>query len=215
MRRFTPINVLPCGAMSVCRVAVLFVMAALGLLPLRSQTTAVSNLGPPRDLAVSSNIGGMNAISFTTGATSYDFFSVTTHFRAYGSEMGGFSFSLYSDSGGNAPSSLLRTLVGTVPTSDTIAEFTYTPATPLTFAAGATFWLVLAAPTTNYGSGYDWTALNSVLEDAGALAGWSIGNSRKTSENGISWLLPAGTIVPQFSLAVTAVPEPGSMVLIF
>jgi hypothetical protein len=91
-------------------------------------------------------------------------------------------------------------------------DYTYTPVTPTALSAANTYWLVTSAPTTAADSAFSVNATTSLGEDAVPLSGWSIGDVRWVSgDEGIDWGDGGGGVyIPQFTVQVTAVPEPAT-----
>jgi hypothetical protein len=179
-----------------------------------AQSTAVSNAAQTfSNYTGPANNGSGNviadAMSFTTGSTSYTFTSISIQGFGYGSGPTGFTMALYTGIGAGGPTGLVTNLSGssTLPSAGT---YTYTPVTPTTLLASTTYWWVSSAPTTPSSSGFSLNATASASEDGGALAGWSIGDTRwVTTDGGTSWTT-SSPLLQQFTVTVTAIPEPVS-----
>lgn len=178
-------------------------IAALGPF-LRSQTTAISNLG--QTFGGSAQVGQNTieqACSFTTGATPYSLSSVSLKFYSESSATG-FKLELFAGVSNTGPSGFITAFNGS---SSPVNESVYTPAFSTTLAANTTYWLVASAPSTSDSFGWFMTA--SPFEDAGGLSGWSIGDGRWVTGDALSWHA-TGDYPAQFSVEVAAIPEPAT-----
>jgi hypothetical protein len=190
------------------RVAARSFLAALlvSIASVHAQTIAVSNRGQAFNASLIADATFSDAIDFTTGGTAMDLASFTLPIQSFGGSPSGFSLSLHSGLTGGA--TLITTLTGTTPSS--LADYVFLPSGATTLAANTTYFLVLTAASSGASSGFHWSAAATTNEDGGALAGWSIGNLRWISSNGgASWGTAAG-VVPQFSVEVSAIPEPST-----
>jgi len=117
---------------------------------------------------------------------------------------------LYSDNSGQ-PGTVITNFTNPASISSTLANNTFTLATPQALAANTTYWLVsgVSSGSGNYQWGYT-TSLNQT-----GLPGWTIGDGYVESNNqGGSWISFPTDGPYQFSLEETAtnIPEPGSVV---
>ena len=187
------------------------VFALLGL-PLHGQVTAVSNLAQTFSTTHTvGDSGGKNfrdAISFTTGATVTDFSSITVYGFGGGS-IADFSINLYSGIGGAGPTGLIASTTGTANPSS-LQNYVYTTNAPATLLANSTYWVVASAPTAPASAFFAWRSTNSTAEDGGVLSGWSLGDTRWASLNGGTSWSGLGGAIPQFSVQVSAIPEPST-----
>ena len=184
---------------------------------LRSQTTAVSNLSQAFHAYVGPGVGSTageifrDGFSFTTGSTTYSLNSVMLSGFGYGTGPTGFSLSLSSSISASGPSSPIVTFSGssTLPANTT---YTFTPSASTTLSASTTYWLIASSPSNlALNTGFSIPATSSTAEDAGALSGWSVGDSIWISANGgTSWFTNTSNLV-QFSVQVTAIPEPATL----
>ena len=120
---------------------------------------------------------------------------------------------LYSNSSGT-PGTQLTSFTNPASITTTLANNTFTLATPYTLAANTTYWLVSG---TTGGGGYDWGYTTSFNQTG--LPSWTIGDGYVDSNNqGGSWTSSPTDGPYQFSLEgtenapPTSVPEPGSVV---
>lgn len=201
----------------------LTVAIAAWLLPTsaRGQVTGVSNLTQTSSssIDVGQETGGetfAQGFSFTTGATSMTLLNVDLKFEnASIGGLTGFAFSLYSGFTATGPTTHLVTFTGSNGPA-TAGTHSYSPASPTTLSANTTYYLVATAPTLSISREHFHISTTSTTdEDAGGIAGWRIDNTRWESGNaGIApWTQLSGD-VPQFSLTVSAVPEPSTYALL-
>ena len=121
---------------------------------------------------------------------------------------------LYSNSSGT-PGTQLTSFTNPASITTSLANNTFTLATPYTLAANTTYWLV-SGISSGTGS-YSWGYTSSTAQTG--LPGWTIGNGYVESNNqGGSWSSFPTDGPFQFSLEgtenapPTSVPEPGSVV---
>ncbi len=186
--------------------------AAIQSLP--AQTTAVSNLGQP---TASNNylsigyLGSSNysrAFSFTTGASTVAFSSVTIAMQTAVGSASGLSFSLYSGMIGNVPSGFVASLTGN-PAPLTVGNYIYSAATPPTLQPGLTYWLVGSASSTTADTSFQLNTTYSISVDSGNLTDWQIGSGFYFNNGGSTWTI-SSAYTPQFSVQYSAVPEPST-----
>lgn len=187
------------------------------IIPLHAQTTAVSNLSQTyfttQTVGKGSGSDFQQAISFTTGGSITDLSAIVLSGGAFGS-VTDFTVAVWTGIGGGGPTGLVATLAGINPLA-TVGTYGYTPSSTLSLSASSTYWLVVSAPTTAVNTGFSWRSTSSSGEDAGAVAGWTIGNTRwVTLDGGASWSGVGGG-VPQFYVQVAAIPEPSTGVAMF
>ncbi|MBI5770411.1 MAG: M36 family metallopeptidase [Verrucomicrobia bacterium] len=182
--------------------------ATLTLLAAGAELVAVSNLGQPvlAYLAVGKSNSGPYDFSlvgsFTTGPVASAFVKVTLFVASKSSGATGLTVALYTGISTAGPSGLVATLSGeTSPASG--ASYPYVPTAPTVLAPATTYWIVISAPTTPTNTTFGIRNTTSMTEDAGGVAGWSIGDFRYLTNNGGSTWFTSSTSVPQFS--VTAV----------
>jgi hypothetical protein len=188
---------------------VVFCVAAALPTPAQASLVTVSNLGqtPP---TTTTGIGGntLRAGSVTVNGSNYALDSVTLRMGPGGTG-GTFKVQLFTNNGSDLPGSPLATLSGNADPKTT-GDYTYTTTGTLNLTANTTYWVVASAPS---GSGYIWQSTASTAENPGSI--WTIGNERgSTLDGGATWNTPIS--VHQFSVSassVSAVPEPGSLVL--
>ena len=150
------------------------------------------------------NPGGAVAQSFTTGAESATFNSVTLAMYEW-QPIGGFAVHLYDSTGaGNAPGALLLTLEG----SDRPGSGNYSYTGTLSLTPNTTYW-VEADATYASGANYEWSV---GLDDP--TIGSGIGRAAK--ENGAeAWTqYSMGNLLMLVDATPSVVPEPGSIALI-
>ena len=168
-----------------------------------------------------SDIGGITfdylwqGSSFTTGSSSYNLNSATLLFRENTASTDLF-VRLYSDNSGK-PDTVITNFTNPTPITTTLANNTFTLATPQALAANTTYWLVSGISSLT-GLGYFWGVANS--NNQTGLPGWTIDDGFVASfDQSASWnIVPTGVPL-QFSLEgtensppPTSVPEPGSVV---
>lgn len=191
-------------------------LIAFAAISLPAQTTVVSNLSQTYFTTQTAGKSGANdlqqAISFTTGSAA-NLSSITLLGFSYGS-LSGFSVGVWTGISSSGPSGLVTTLTGATPTGTT-QQYTFSPGAVTTLSATTDYWLVVSAPGTAASSGFSWNSTSLQNEDAGASAGWSIGNTRWVTLNGGSSWSGVGGGVPQFSVQAAAVPEPATLAGVF
>lgn len=181
---------------------------------LRALTVAVSNLSQPvaaTTFAIGKGVPAFDfqsAVSFTTGAAAADLESVTLSFQSRVGAGTGFTLGLYSNVSAAGPSGLITLFNGSSTPSTGLENYTPSAATQL--QAGTTYWLVESSVTTAALTGFSLYGTTSIAEDAGAAAGWSIGNSRMYSNNGGGSWASATNGVLQFAVNTASVPEAGA-----
>lgn len=147
------------------------------------------------------------ASSFTTNASaaSYTLDTVIVDMGTAITPGGGFKLELRSDQS-LVPGAVVAELVGEGNPSDGL--FAYTPAATVILNANTTYWLVASV---SGGTGeYRWRAAASNDQ----TGDWAIGNNIGFSGNsGANWSLQ-GFPPSLFSISATAVPEPGSAILL-
>jgi hypothetical protein len=200
----------PCSSRWLLRSLVL--VLGLGLASIRAQSTAVSNRGQAFNAFLIADATFADAIDFTTGGAVSTLDSFTLPIKSFGGSPAGFSLSLYSGLSGGGSGTLVTTLTGTTPSA--LADYVFAPPVTTSLAANSTYFLVLTGLSSGASSGYHWSAAATTNDDSGAMAGWSIGNLRWISSNGgATWGTAIG-VVPQFSVSVTAVPEPSTFAVL-
>lgn len=173
--------------------------------------TAISNLSQTTSgttFAIGKSVPAFNfqqGVSFTTGVGSFNLDSVTLSFYSKNGLASGFTASLYTSLTATGPSGLVAMLTGNSTPSTGLETYSVTNSTLLN--GGTTYWLVLAATATSANSGFSLDGTNSLAEDVGAYAGWSIGDTRMVSNNGgNSWFEGSTTSgVLQFSVQASPV----------
>jgi hypothetical protein len=91
-----------------------------------------------------------------------------------------------------------------------LQNYVYTTNAPATLLANSTYWVVASAPTAPASAFFAWRSTNSTAEDGGVLSGWSLGDTRWASLNGGTSWSGLGGAIPQFSVQVSAIPEPST-----
>lgn len=177
----------------------------------RAQSVGVSNIDLSPTTTVwrgnTSIIGG----TFTTddSADSFQLNSVTLQL-GYTYAVENFTMQLMTDSGSNAPGSLIATLSGTPsPTvgSGEYANFTYTAAA-VALASETKYWVIWGY-TEGTGS------MLMPFNDSGNTTGaWTLENVHIFNFDASTWLSPASG-APLMSISATAVPEPSTYAAIF
>jgi MYXO-CTERM domain-containing protein len=191
-------------------------LALLSAAMLAAQTIAISNLNQTSTYGLAVGRSDppdiwSNAASFTVGSDAATLSKVTFAFKTAVGSPTGFTLALYSTVTSTGPNVLVTSLSGnTTPsaiTFGTTANVDYTPAVAVQLQASTTYWLVASAPdivsSINY---FDLVGADSGGEDAGGLAGWSIGDSRMYSADGGTTWFSTG-IIPEFAVTIAAVPE--------
>jgi hypothetical protein len=175
----------------------LALLLSLGLGQQASAVTLVENLTQANVNTGLIDIGTWQGSSFTTGSSSYNLASATLLFRENAS--GNLFVRLYSDSSGVGTQ--IASFTNPASISGTLANNTFTLATPQALAANTTYWLISGVSSGSYSWGYT----NSTNETG--LPGWTIGDGYTYSNNqGGFWNLVDPDTPYQFS--VNAVPEP-------
>ena len=155
------------------------------------------------------NGGALAAQSFQTSAGLWELNSVTLDLEnIFGG--GGFSVSIFGNSGSNTPGSLVGTLSGASPVNRGL--YTYTASSPLSLDGSTRYWIVASATA---GNGY---SLYITTGNATTTAIWSIpsGSSLRSMNNGASWSQEGeGAFRPNYAFSINAtsaaaVPEPGT-----
>ncbi|MFM7875164.1 MAG: choice-of-anchor R domain-containing protein [Microcystis panniformis] len=189
----------------------LALLLSLGLGQQAYAVTLVENLSQSN-----SDIGGITfdylwqGSSFTTGSSSYNLNSATLLFQEFSTSTDLF-VRLYSDNSGK-PDTVITNFTNPTPITTTLANNTFTLATPQALAANTTYWLVSG---TTGGGEYYWGYTSSSNQTG--LPGWTIGDGYVfSSDQSVSWDTDPTGGPYQFSLEgtenATNVPEPGSVV---
>ena len=157
--------------------------------------------------------------SFTTGSSSYNLNSATLLFGQNPlspSPNPNLFLRLYSNSSGT-PGTQLTSFTNPASITTSLANNTFTLATPQALAANTTYWLVSGISIDTGTGSYNWGATTSTAQTG--LPGWTIGDGFVDSKNqGGSWSSFPTDGPLQFSLEgtenapPTSVPEPGSVV---
>lgn len=142
--------------------------------------------------------------SFTTGDSATLLESITVRISHANTPGTGFNVALYSDLEGN-PGSLIETLSGD--NNPSSGDYTYTSSGSLQLAANSTYWWV-ASMTQGGNQNISLTGTTSTAETG--LSGWTIGNSHAYSLSADGDWSSSSPNLPQFSLNVSAVPEPST-----
>jgi MYXO-CTERM domain-containing protein len=152
------------------------------------------------------------AASFTTGSSAATFglaavtLLIGNPAPAFGGTNGGFSVSLFDDSL-SQPGSWLATLSGSANPA-VAGPYAYS-ASGVTLNANTAYWIVAQAGSD---SAYSWSG----TADLGQT-GWAIGDIRGFAGNGGAyWSMVDGSTadVLQFSVSVSAIPEPSAFALV-
>lgn len=184
--------------------------------------TYVSNLGetPFSALAVRGigSGGGPNMIGgeFVTGTASlgYTLDSIAVLMSDdNGTPGGGFGVSVYTDNSGQ-PGTIVAMLAGN---SDPAMAGTYTyTASGTTLFPLTSYWVVETSLSANSDPNtfYLWSTTQST--SFASSEGWSIvtGANEGSGDGGATWQQQASGETPMFSVAATAVPEPGEIALL-
>ncbi len=191
----------------------LALLLSLGLGQQAYAVTLVENLSESNDGIGSINFNFWNGSSFTTGSSSYNLQSATLLFQQLTASPNLF-VRLYSNSSGT-PGTLITSFTNPASITTSLANNTFTLATPYTLAANTTYWLV-SGVSDNVGN-YQWGYTTSYAQTG--LPGWTIGDGYVESNNqGGGWTSFPTDGPYQFSLEgttstpPTSVPEPGSVV---
>ncbi|WP_353845159.1 MULTISPECIES: choice-of-anchor R domain-containing protein [unclassified Microcystis] len=191
----------------------LALLLSLGLGQQASAVTLVENLSQGNNGTGDVAINVWQGSSFTTGSSSYNLNSATLLFGENTADPNLF-VRLYSNSSGT-PGTQLTSFTNPASITTSLANNTFTLATPYTLAANTTYWLVsgISSGTGSYIWGYTSSAAQT------GLPGWTIGDGFvKSNSQGGSWDSFPTDGPYQFSLEgttsppPTSVPEPGSVV---
>ena len=182
---------------------IVLLLASLAAIPARAQTTLVSNLGQSTLGNSGVTLTDRFATAFTTdnSEAGWTLDSVSLLMGTATDTSGNFFAAIYSDGSGE-PGSLLETLSGA---SDPATAATYPySSVGLNLDPNTTYHMVTGVSS---GSGhYGWTNTLSTSE----TGSWSITNSMNRSTDGGSSWTPLSSI-QMFSVAASAIPEPGSV----
>jgi hypothetical protein len=191
----------------------LALLLSLGLGQQASAVTLVENLSQGNNGTGDVAINIWQGSSFTTGSSSYNLNSATLLFQENTADPNLF-LRLYSNSSGT-PGTQLTSFTNPASITTSLANNTFTLATPQALAANTTYWLV-SGISSGTGS-YIWGFTTSTAQTG--LPGWTIGDGYVQSTNqGGSWSSDPNDGPYQFSLEgtenapPTSVPEPGSVV---
>jgi hypothetical protein len=190
----------------------LALLLSLGLGQQASAVTLVENLSQGTNSTGYIELGYWQGSSFTTGSGSYNLNSATLWFQENTADPNLF-LRLYSNSSGT-PGTQLTSFTNPASITTSLANNTFTLATPYTLAANTTYWLV-SGISSGTGS-YSWGYTSSTAQTG--LPGWTIGDGYVVSnDQGGSWSSYPTDGPYQFSLEgttppPTSVPEPGSVV---
>jgi hypothetical protein len=185
----------------------------LGLGQQASAVTLVENLSQSNSFFEVVSFPQWIGKSFTTGSSSYNLNSATLLFRQFTADPNLF-LRLYSNSSG-VPGTQLTSFTNPASITTSLANNTFTLATPYTLAANTTYWLVsgISSGTGSYNWGYTLSTAQT------GLPGWTIGDGFVASlDQSASWTIFPTGVSFQFSLEgttsppPTSVPEPGSVV---
>ncbi len=152
--------------------------------------------------------------SFTTGATATSLHSVTLRLGATPGISGGFGVAIYSDGGGSGPGALLANLIGDDPAPLLLEDYTYAATIPLPLDANTLYYIVLSVPQSGGDNhSYFWFGTTDGSETGDS--GWSIDDASWYSVNdGVSWMQYGFPSAGTFSVDVSFVPEPSSLLLL-
>lgn len=191
----------------------LALLLSLGLGQQASAVTLVENLSQGNNGVGVAQLANWQGASFTTGSGSYNLNSATLLFQQLVASPNLF-LRLYSNSSGT-PGTLITSFTNPASITTSLANNTFTLATPYTLAANTTYWLV-SGVSDNVGN-YQWGYTTSYAQTG--LPGWTIGDGYVDSNNqGGGWTSFPTDGPYQFSLEgttstpPTSVPEPGSVV---
>ncbi|MCZ8188987.1 MAG: PEP-CTERM sorting domain-containing protein [Microcystis sp. LE19-338.1B] len=173
--------------------------------------TLVENLSESTDGTAGINLDFWEGSSFTTGSSSYNLNSATLLLEQSTASANLF-VRLYSNNSGQ-PGTVITNFTNPASITTTLANNTFTLATPQALAANTTYWLV--SGVSSGAGGYNWGYTSSFNQTG--LPGWTIGDGYVESYNqGGSWTSFPTDGPYQFSLEgtenATSVPEPGSVV---
>ncbi len=191
----------------------LALLLSLGLGQQASAVTLVENLSQGNNGTGDVAINIWQGSSFTTGSSSYNLNSATLLFQENTADPNLF-LRLYSNSSGT-PGTQLTSFTNPASITTSLANNTFTLATPQALAANTTYWLV-SGISSGTGS-YSWGYTSSTAQTG--LPGWTIGDGYvESNDQGGSWSSYSTSGPYQFSLEgtenapPTSVPEPGSVV---
>ncbi len=188
----------------------------MGLGQQASAVTLVENLSQSNSFFETVSFFQWTGKSFTTGSGSYNLNSATLLFQQLSGASPDLFVRLYSDNSGQ-PGTVITNFTNPASITTTLANNTFTLATPQALAANTTYWLVSGISSLT-GLGYFWGVANS--NNKTGLPGWTIDDGFVASfDQSASWnIVPTGVPL-QFSLEgtensppPTSVPEPGSVV---
>ena len=158
--------------------ALLALLAVLAAAPAAAQTTVtlISNVGQ----AQATTAGGTSdrAMPFTTGTNTAGYTLSSVDIVSSDTDGDSFAVSIYTTNASGHPDTLVATL--TAPDTFPAGTLTFTAPASTTLAAGT----VYAVRTTPGSNNVAFSAVTVNSEDAGAAAGWSIGNG---------YFFPSGT----------------------
>ena len=193
----------------------LALLLSLGLGQQASAVTLVENLSQVNNGLGVAQLANWEGASFTTGSGSYNLNSATLLFQENTADPNLF-LRLYSNSSGT-PGTQLTSFTNPASITTTLANNTFTLATPQALAANTTYWLVSGISIDTGTGSYNWGATTSTAQTG--LPGWTIGDNFVASfDQGGSWSSYPTSGLFQFSLEgtenapPTSVPEPGSVV---
>jgi hypothetical protein len=180
---------------------------------------AVSNFG--QGSGGTANIGfaangapERRVFSFTTGASSsgYDFSSFTLAFVGTTGSPGGLTVDLYSafnPASSSSPTGLVKNLSLTSGNLTSVNSAVFSGST--TLAASTTYYLLLSAPSAStVGNYYTYKTTATLNEDAGGLAGWTIGDAGYYGLGGNVWDSAGGGSMMSIQATASAIPEPST-----
>ena len=177
----------------------------------RHIAAAVSNTGRRRDVALAVGKFGpfqiSRAVAFSTGARSIPLTGVEAKLAGVATGAG-VVVSVWSTSAAGLPQAKLYTLTNPATiTADSVTTFT-APANT-TLAADTTYAVVFENTSTGANDRYFLAMTDSLAEDAGAAAGWSIAdNHAERSADGDSWT-GGHTYLPQVAIMGPDIAPPG------
>jgi hypothetical protein len=189
----------------------LALLLSLGLGQQASAVTLVENLSQGTNSTGYIELGYWQGSSFTTGSGSYNLNSATLWFQENTADPNLF-LRLYSNSSGT-PGTQLTSFTNPASITTSVANNTFTLATPQALTANTTYWLISGVSSSN--GDYSWSYTSSDSETG--LPGWTIGGGYVVSDNqGGTWSsIPDGGPF-QFSVNGTeqsqSIPEPSSLV---
>jgi hypothetical protein len=158
----------------------------------------IDPFGPPP-----MNGDNWRAQSFMTGGANWTSESVTLSLLSGGSSTGGFTVSLYGDSG-NGPGAQLGTLTGNGNPGSGLSPFTGA----IALNPDATYWIVTDVSSDHSGSVYGWMA-----GTGGPAVGSTVG-AGYSSDGGVTWGVDTtSSYLMQVDATFTAAPEPSTIAL--